>query len=422
MTSVLYSPTWITSSKGTIVVEAIDENKKRIKTEIRYETTRGVIKRALEAPVAGGTLKKERDLRAEVEVLSKFRDDLGRRMPPVTSACAIVAHMYNAHTALVKEGSYPAVERVLTGEGYVYFEKCDESRKAVYKHTETRLDRLFLEVFGNDECTEAEFRNLIDDEGRLFDKWASTNQIGTFWEAIKTSLGVSVRVYMFPPLQSKIVDLRKLANGIRRSMIGHFNNGMQQEYNYVALFPIHIAGCHHTLARAEYEKSTRRLVVTYYDSDDYDGGDLKCGMIRTAFELALVPAPGKDEVKFERTFGQNAGIEYTMEIGTMQKQEDQRNCGVFVCIAMLEAAGGAKPRIYERTIDEGDINKVRCIIARRHKKAGFELGTKVSPVSILDDDDEDGDEVLSRSPSPKKRSNRALKVPTQRKAEVVEID
>jgi hypothetical protein len=57
-----------------------------------------------------------------------------------------------------------------------------------------------------------------------------------------------------------------------------------------------------------------------------------------------------------------------MEEGTMQKQEDTINCGVFVCILMLKAAGGDKPKIHERTVDEGDIRKVRCIIARNHKK------------------------------------------------------
>jgi hypothetical protein len=171
-------------------------------------------------------------------------------------------------------------------------------------------------------------------------------------------------------------EVYKLANAIRKSMNRHYeaekkNDEIRKsmnrddaagEKNYVALFPINFTNEHHTIARAEYDNTESTLVVTYYDSLDYDGRG-KCGFIRQAFVGAL---KGANENGYEWALGNN--IKYTMEAGTMQKQEDKINCGVFVCILMLKAAGGDKPKIHERTVDEGDIRKVRCIIARNHKK------------------------------------------------------
>jgi hypothetical protein len=186
----------------------------------------------------------------------------------------------------------------------------------------------------------------------------------TFWETIEANVG-NVRVVMFQTLMNATADkeprsLENLANGIRKSMHRHYTAG---KTNYVALFPINIGDSHHTIARAEYDNTKRHLVVTYYDSLDYDGRG-KCGFIRDAFARALVRA---SEEKYQWVRG-SGKIKYTMENGTMQKQEDTINCGVFVCILMLKAAGGDKPKIHERTVDEGDIRKVRCIIARNHKK------------------------------------------------------
>jgi hypothetical protein len=76
----------------------------------------------------------------------------------------------------------------------------------------------------------------------------------------------------------------------------------------------------------------------------------------------------------------------------MQQQVDCTNCGVFVCIAMLEARDGKVPKIYERTIDESDIRKVRCIIAKTLTDAAKQTAHTASTAnkalySAADDDD-----------------------------------
>jgi hypothetical protein len=226
----------------------------------------------------------------------------------------------------------------------------------------------------------SEFRDIKngDPGGSLQSGWLETDHIYKFWETIKAHLGKRVRVDLFENLMYKNVteEVYKLANAIRKSMNRHYeaekkNDEIRKsmnrddaagEKNYVALFPINFTNEHHTIARAEYDNTKHHLVVTYYDSLDYDGRG-KCGFIRDAFVRAL---KGANENGYEWALGNN--IKYTMEAGTMQKQEDKINCGVFVCILMLKAAGGDKPKIHERTVDEGDIRKVRCIIARNHKK------------------------------------------------------
>jgi hypothetical protein len=366
MAELLYSHAWITPENLTIDV-IVGGKKKRIE----YTEARGVIQKAWEIESYG----RKKDLSKKIEVMGKFRDELERRMPAATCACALIANIYRAPSARAGDRT---VEK-LTGidEKAVYVEHTD-GKKTAYKHTLTKLDRLFSNVFKDEECLKSEFRDIKKGNpgGSLQSGWLDTNHIYKFWETIKARLGKRVRVDMFENLMYKDVTEERLANAIRKSMNRHYEaekrnyairksmnrDDAAREKNYVALFPINFTDEHHTIARAEYDNTERTLVVTYYDSLNYDGTE-KCGFIHQAFVGAL---KGASENGYEWARGNN--IKYTMENGTMQKQEDKINCGVFVCILMLKAASGDKPKIHERTVDEGDIRKVRCIIARNHKK------------------------------------------------------
>jgi hypothetical protein len=391
MAEMLYSHAWITPENLTIDVTVRGKNKR-----IEYTEARGVIQKAWEIESYGG--KKDRS--EKIEVLGKFRDELGRRMPAATCACALIASIYMPHSA---SAGNTTVQKKRIDEKAVYVEHTDGNETA-YKHTLTKLDQLFSKVFKDEECLKSEFRDIKEGNpgGSLQSGWLETDHIYKFWKTIKAHLGKRVRVDLFENLMYKDVTkerVLKLANAIRKSMNRHyeaekknyeirksmnrddaagkiwgssFNDGTTQtaldplvqleKKNYVALFPINFTDEHHTIARAEYDNTESTLVVTYYDSLNYDGTE-KCGFIHKAFVGAL---KGASENGYEWALGNN--IKYTMEAGTMQKQEDKINCGVFVCMLMLKAAGGDKPKIHERTVDEGDIRKVRCIIARNHKK------------------------------------------------------
>jgi hypothetical protein len=368
MAEMLYSHAWITPENLTIDVTVRGKNKR-----IEYTEARGVIQKAWEIESYGG--KKDRS--EKIEVLGKFRDELGRRMPAATCACALIASIYSPHSARAGDRT---VQKKRIDKKAVYVEHTDGNETA-YKHTLTKLDQLFSKVFKDEECLKSEFRDIKEGDpgASLQSGWLETNHIYKFWETIKAHLGKRVRVDMFENLMYKDVTkerVLKLANAIRKSMNRHYeaekrNHAIRKdmnrddadgEKNYVALFPINFTDEHHTIARAEYDNTESTLVVTYYDSLNYDGTE-KCGFIHKAFVGAL---EGANENGYEWALGNN--ITYTMEAGTMQKQEDKINCGVFVCILMLKAAGGDKPKIHERTVDEGDIRKVRCIIARNHKK------------------------------------------------------
>lgn len=365
MAGLLYSHAWITPENLTIDV-IVGEKKKRIE----YTEARGVIQKAWEIESYGG----KKDLSKEIEVLGKFRDELGRRMPAATCACALIASIYMPHSA---SAGNTTVQKKRIDKKAVYVEHTDGNETA-YKHTLTKLDQLFSKVFKDEECLKSEFRDIKKGNpgGSLQSGWLETDHIYKFWETIKARLGKRVRVDLFENLMYKNVTEERLANAIRKSMNRHYeaekkNYAIRKsmnrddaagEKNYVALFPINFTDEHHTIARAEYDNTERTLVVTYYDSLNYNGTE-KCGFIHQAFVGAL---KGANENGYEWALGNN--IKYTMENGTMQKQEDKINCGVFVCILMLKAAGGDKPKIHERTVDEGDIRKVRCIIARNHKK------------------------------------------------------
>jgi hypothetical protein len=366
MAELLYSHAWITPENLTIDV-IVGGKKKRIE----YTEARGVIQEAWE--ITGLRRLKKIDLSDEVEVMGKFRDELGRRMPPVTFACALIADIYGASSA---SAGNTMVQKKRIDEKAVYVEHTG-GNKTEYKHTLTKLDRLFSKVFKDEECLKSEFWDIRVNRGILEDGWLETNHMDTLWRTIKAHGGVSVDFY--DTLMNATVDnesLHMLANGIRKAMHRAYTAGKK---TYVALFPINIEEKHHTIARAEYDNTEHTLVVTYYDSLEYHGKEEKCWLVHQVFMKALKMAK---ENGYEWALGID-NIKYTMEDGTTQKQEDSINCGVFVCILMLEASGGDKPEIHERTIDEGDIRKVRCIIARNHKIEGPSEPAKEGEVEIV---------------------------------------
>ena len=363
MAEMLYSHAWITPENLTIDV-IVGGKKKRIE----YTEARGVIQKAWEIESYGG----KKDLSEKIEVLGKFRDELGRRMPAATCACALIANIYSPHSARAGDRT---VQKKRIDKKAVYVEHTD-GNETEYRYTQTKLDRLFSKVFKGDECLKSEFLDIRVNRGILEDGWLETNHMDTLWTTIKAHCGVSVDFY--DTLMNATVDnesLHMLANGIRKAMHRAYT---ARKEKYVALFPINIRDKHHTIARAGYDHTERTLVVTYYDSLGYDGKEEKCGLVHQVFVKALKMAK---ENGYQWALGNN--IKYTMEDGTTQKQEDSINCGVFVCILMLEAAGGDKPKIHERTIDEGDIRKVRCIIARNHKIEGPSEPDKEGEVEIV---------------------------------------
>lgn len=396
MTDMPYGPTWLGSDFGTIQVST----GRGIRTIVEYESTRGVINSASEVVIAMPTVTKI-DLREHVEFLRHFRDERGRRMPQTTSACALVMSRHGTTTARVKGTT--TVQKAVEGRGMepVYVEHTG-GHATKYRYTETKLDRLFSELFKNAECTTAEFRDLNDDGVRsdlsglsgLSDGWLSTNQINTFWLAIAAN--TEVKVDRVERLGLHLEDaegairgaVNKIASGLVKSIRKHYS-GDRGEENYVALFPINLAGSHHTLARAEYSEDAHHLVVTYFDSCKIEGGKHKCDIIHQAFQRAFVLAheekrPDVRDVRFAWPLAQKEGaLGYTRSKGVMQKQQDETNCGVFACIATLEAAGGKMPEIHERTIDDSDIRKVRCIIARNHKRAGPERRTSTAGIYVV---------------------------------------
>lgn len=405
MADLLYSQAWIEPENHAIDVIVSGTNKKRIK-RIEYTVARGVIQKAWE--ITDLHRLEKIDLSEEVEVMGKFRDELGRRMPPITCACALIADIYGASSAMYGNTT---VQKKRIDKKAVYVEHT-HGNETEYKHTLTKLDRLFSNVFNGDECKKSEFRDISVNRGDLADGWLETNHMVKFWETIKAR--VRVRVDFYETLMNATVDKGKLsllAKGIRKGMNRHYAAGKK---NYVALFPINIRGKHHTIARAEYDNTESTLVVTYYDSLEYAEKKKKCGLVHQVFVEALEGAK-----KNGYTWARGNNIKYTMEDGIMQKQEDEINCGVFVCMLMLEAAGGDKPAIHERTIDEGDIRKVRCIIARNHKKE--------APSEPADGAD-DGGEVLLVSQAgirgiPEERPNRAQKIkrPNEKRSHVIQL-
>jgi hypothetical protein len=385
MAEMLYSHAWIRPENRTI-----DVIERGMKKRIEYTEARGVIQEAWE--ITGLRRLKKIDLSDEVEVMGKFRDELGRRMPPVTFACALIADIYGASSA---SAGNTMVQKKRIDEKAVYVEHTG-GNKTEYKHTLTKLDRLFSKVFKDEECLKSEFWDIRVNRGILEDGWLETNHMDTLWTTIKAHGGVGVDFY--DALMNATIDeesLLKPANGIRKGLHRAYT---ARKEKYVALFPINIEDKHHTIARAEYDNTERTLVVTYYDSLEYHGKEEKCGLIHQVFVKALKMAK---ENGYEWALGNN--IKYKMEDGTTQKQEDSINCGVFVCILMIEAAGGDKPEIHERTIDEGDIRKVRCIIARNHKIEGPSEPAKEGEVEIV---------RVSQGISgiPEQRPNRAQKI------------
>jgi hypothetical protein len=366
----IYSHSWLEQDRHTIEVMVSGRRKKRIE----YTEARGVIQKALEIITRR---RVKIDLRDEVEFLGKFRDALGRRMPPVTCACALIANIYGAPRAMY--GNTTVQKRTgldRKAVNTVYVERTN-GHETEYKYARTKLDRLFSKVLKDEECMKSEFRDIRVYRGNLADGWLETNHMDTLWTTIKAHGGVSVDFY--DTLMSATVDnesLRMLASGIRKGLHRAYT---ARKEKYVALFAINIEDKHHTIARAEYDNTERTLVVTYYDSLGYHGKEGKCGLIHQVFVEALKRAK---ENGYQWALGID-NIKYTMEDGTTQKQEDSINCGVFVCILMIEAAGGDKPEIHERTIDEGDIRKVRCIIARNHKIEGPSEPAKEGEVEII---------------------------------------
>ena len=344
-----YKEKWLPVGKGEIDV-IIEDRSFRVK----YKSARGVMTKATEVT----SFNKKLTLKEEVSFLSDFRDKRGRRMPPVTSACAIIMSIYGRKTASARDDKRKidiTVENLGQGDSNthtqpaVYVEKTNGEVLAEYKKSKTDLDRLFSEVFGRAECTGSAFKGLKEDDKRLPSGWLNTNNKNTFWELVKKHFGATVDLNS--RLDAPIGDEEDAKNTISRAL----KKGLKKtkEEKYAILFPINITNTHHTLAHAEYDKSTKELVVTYFDSREIDANGIRmCDIIRSAFSKAV-------ESKIEES-----KIKYTRKTGIMQQQVDCTSCGVFVCIAMLEARDGKVPKIYERTIDESDIRKVRCIIAK----------------------------------------------------------
>lgn len=369
MKRLLYSPTWLTPDTRTVDVRTTSNGTvKHVK--IKYSSHRGVITGAWEVPSIidlTGTRQRVIDLLVDLEFLTHFRDDRGRRMPEETAACALVMNAHRTLKASVTGRTVKKLEDVMA-EKIKYVEE-----DTVYEYTKTKLDKLFKTIFRRAECTVSEFTNLRNKEVNLVDGWLSTGHIDTFWETVKKeSTPGSVTVDRFSRLDCPVVaservnDITKLARGLKRGLRNHYVR-KELACNYVALFPINNEGSHHTLARAEYHKDASLVVVTFFDSCDYPRlffYRIICDVFHEAFKMA------RKDAELEAVFLDPAlPITYEQRTGIMQKQVDSTNCGVFVCIAMLEAAGGEMPMIHERTIDEGDVRKVRCIIARNHKIA-----------------------------------------------------
>lgn len=345
-------------------IETATVTAENIDFTIQYEKARGVMTRAWERQTKYHS--NYIDISDELDFLDYFRDDHGRRMPPVTAACALVMSIYGIQTAssgsTTVENSGPNTTRAVYREHTGSHEPANE-----YKYAPTKLDRLFYKIFKETECRESEFSDIRADKGELNTGWLSTQHMYRFWKEVVLK-HYDARVSVFFLLHTNILDdsdsnaksAKKLASGITKDL-----NKLSESEKYVALFPINKNGSHHALARAEYDKSKNLVEVKYLDS--MNGSNKRCSVIKEAFEKAI------------------ADVEVTVESAKVQDQEDVDSCGVFVCIAMLEAADGSMPRIQERAINESDIRKVRCIIARHDKLVPQDSRPKAA--IPLDDDE-----------------------------------
>lgn len=329
---------------------------------IEYEEARGVMTRAWELQSRYGS-DRYIDVSDELDFIAYFRDDRGCRMPPDTAACVLVMSIYATDSA--SSGPTTVLNEGPNTTKAVYVEHIGGNESVnKYKYAPTKLDRLFYKVFKATECTKSEFSDIREDRGDLDIGWLGTEHIYKFWkEAVEKHYAVRVSVYFHlhheinDDAASNDVSAGIIARGIAKDL------GKHTASSYVALFPINKGHGHHTLARAEYDERERHVRVKYIDS--MNGPKERCNIITDAFKKAI------------------PGVTVTVDSVEVQDQEDGINCGVFVCIAMLEAADGSIPLIHERTVSESDIRKVRCIIARHDKHS---QPTAIVPV---DDDSED---------------------------------
>ena len=345
-------------------IETVTVTAENIDFTIQYEKARGVMTRAWERQTKYHA--NYIDISDELDFLDYFRDDHGRRMPPVTAACALVMSIYGTQTA--RSGSTTVKNSGPNTTGAVYREYTGRHEpENEYKYAPTKLDRLFYKIFKETECKESEFSDIRADRGELDTGWLGTEHIYKFWEEVVLKyydVSVSVNFHLHQNILDDPVTnsdgAKKIARGINKDLTKH-----EASAKYVALFPINQGDGHHTLARAEYDKSKNLVEVKYLDS--MNGSNKRCNIIKEAFEKAI------------------ADVEVTVESVKVQDQEDVDSCGVFVCIAMLEAADGSMPRIQERAINESDIRKVRCIIARHDKLVPQDSRPKAA--IPLDDDE-----------------------------------
>jgi hypothetical protein len=244
------------------------------------------------------------------------------------------------------------VSKRVSGDLTVHIRVKDHVGVKLYKTT--TLDELFLRSVDG-PCT---FRRVP----RLSRDWLRELDFSAFWSAVE-------RVYS---PSEELINLASTGDRTTiKSLKKHLHSAIKRRLRHdkdsqTFLFPINVNRNHWTLARAHYDKNERSIDIAYFDSY---GGSVHSRTSEAHERVSVIHDSLADAIKatFDRQYWPDEMT--TVRNIKIQKQDDDRNCGVFVCISMLRCIRGGTPNYKARNIvTEEDFVKVRCIIEEETDK------------------------------------------------------
>jgi Ulp1 family protease len=168
-----------------------------------------------------------------------------------------------------------------------------------------------------------------------------------------------------------LIDMASMRDGTMHDVEKHLLSAIKRALRHdkdsqTFLFPINVNRNHWTLARAHYDKKERSMDIAYFDSY---GGSVHSRNSEAHDTVSSIQKKLNDAIKakFDPEYWPDEMT--TIRNIETQQQDDDKNCGVFVCINMLRCIRGGIPNYEARNIvTEEDFVKVRCIIEEEKDK------------------------------------------------------